>query len=161
MRASEFSLSCIHNPDSQMKLAALYVCSLLLTLAQPVFSQSVIIPEEINLPKDSIVKKQLINALNGLIVQKGNPVEENKYVLPEDVLAVKMLLAELKGAEKNIALKDDSFFKPYLINVAGNDGVNYRLQLNYMGANGSIPMLKSSFRLMTKLVNGQFIFILP
>lgn len=161
MRASEFSLSCIHHLDTQMKLAALYVCGLLLALAQPVFSQSVIIPQEINLPKDSIIKKQLINALNGLIAQKDNPVEENKYVLPEDVLAAKMLLAELKGTEKNTALKDNNFYKPYLANVMGTDGINYHLQINYMGVNGSIPVLKSSFRLMAKLVNGQFYFYSP
>jgi len=144
-----------------MKLAAFAVCSLLLALAQPVFSQSVIIPQEINLPKDSIIKKQLVDALNGLIAQKDNPIKENKYVLPDDVLATKMLLAELKGAEKNTALKDDNFYKAYLANVTGADGVNYRLQLNYMGLNGSAPVLKASFRLIAKRIDGQFYFYSP
>jgi len=144
-----------------MKLAVLAVCSLLLALAQPVFSQSVIIPQEINLPKDSVIKKQLVDALNGLIAQKDNPIKENKYVLPDDVSTTKMLLTELKGVEKNTALKDDNFYKPYLANVTGADGINYRLQLNYMGLNGSTPVLKASFRLMAKRVNGQFYFYSP
>jgi len=144
-----------------MKLALFAVCGLLFALAEPVFSQSIIIPKEINLPKDSIIKKQLIDALNGLIAQKDNPPKENKYILPGDVLATKMLLDELKGAEKNAGLKDDNFYKLYLANVAGNDGINYRLQLNYMGVNGSTPVLRTSFGLMAKRVDGQFYFYSP
>lgn len=148
-------------PQTHMKSAALVTCCLLLTLAQPVFSQSVIISPEIILPKDSITKNQLINSLNGFIALKDKSASENKYIFKDDLLTTKLLLVELKGIEKNITLKDDNFYSPYLANVVSVDSNNYRLQLSYMGIKGNAPVLKMAFRLMARRVDGVFYFYSP
>jgi len=143
-----------------MKFITLITCWLLLVLMQPVFSQQVTIPREINLPKDSTTQNQLLNSLNGFIVLKDKPASENKYIFKDDLLATKMLLNELKGVEKNTALKDDNFYKLYLANVVSIDSNDYRLQLNYM-ANGVAPALKATFSLLAKRANGVFYFCPP
>lgn len=144
-----------------MKLTALFTLPLLLGSVFSSFAQSLIILPEINLPKDSLTKNQLLSSLNGFLDQKENPNKQNAFVLKEDLLATSLLLNEMKGMEKNIKLKDDHFYKPYLQNVVSLSDDNFLVQVNYSGINAGLPVLRASFRLLAKRRDGIFYFFSP
>ena len=131
------------------------------TFAGHVYGQSLIISPEINLPKDSVTKTQLISALNGFLAQKEKPHAENKFILKEEFLATSLLLDELKGLEKNAKLKDDNYYKPYLANVSALGDDVFSTRINYMADVIGSPVLRSSFRLMAKKVDGAFYIYSP
>jgi len=124
-------------------------------------AQSVIIPGNIKLPKDSLIKKQLINSLNGFLQQKDRPNKENKYVLKADLLETSVLLDEMKGMDQNAKLKDNGFYKCYLGNVVKQDENNYIMQISYVGIAESAPVLRASFRLSAKKKDSMFYFSSP
>ena len=77
-------------------------------------TNSLIIPSNISLPRDTVLKKQLITDLNGFLAQKEKPNKENTFVLKADLLATSILLDEMKGMEKSLKLKVDTFYKANL-----------------------------------------------
>jgi hypothetical protein len=123
--------------------------------------QSLVISPEINLPKDSLTKNQLISSLNSFIDQKEKPNKQNTFVLKEDLLATSLLLDEMKGMEKNAKLKDEHFYKPYLQNVVSLGDDNFLVQVNYSGVNAGVPVLRASFRLLAKRQGDGFYFYSP
>jgi hypothetical protein len=131
----------------------------LVSLTSFSYAQSVIIPNGIKLPADTIVSKQLVNSLNGFLSQKEQPNKENKYVLKENLLETSALLDEMKGMESNAKAKD--FFKPYLNNVVKLDESNYIVQLSYMGMSDNMPVLRASFKLLAKKEENTFYFSSP
>jgi hypothetical protein len=122
------------------------------------YAQSVIIAGNIKLPKDSVVKNQLISSLNSFLQQKDKPNQENKFVLKEDLLETSALLDEMKGMDQNIKLKDNSFYKCYLGNVVKQNDNNYIIQISYVGVTEGVPVLRASFRLLAKKRDDQFYF---
>jgi hypothetical protein len=122
-------------------------------------AQSIIIPNGLRLPEDTIVKNQLISSLNGFLSQKEQPNKENKFVLKEDLLETSDLLDEMKGIERNSKAND--FFKPYLGNVLQLDANNFIIQFSYMGVADNMPVLRASFKLITKKAGLQFYFSSP
>ncbi|HZX57071.1 MAG TPA: hypothetical protein VFE54_00030, partial [Mucilaginibacter sp.] len=125
------------------------------------YSQSIIVQSNINLPKDSLVKKQLISSLSGFLEQKDKPNKENKYVLKEDLLETSALLDEMKGMDRNVKLKDNSFYKCYVSNVVKQDDNDYVLQISYIGVTENTPVFRASFRLLTKKKDSIFYFSSP
>ncbi|MEP6611404.1 MAG: hypothetical protein ABJA76_05955 [Mucilaginibacter sp.] len=134
---------------------------LLTVMAGHVYGQPLIISPEINLPKDSATKTQLISALNGFLAQKEKPHAENKFILKGESLATSMLLDELKGMEKNAKLKDDHYYKPYLTNIVDRGDDTFFIQLNYIGGADGVPVLRSACGLMAKKAGGAFYFYSP
>ncbi len=122
-------------------------------------AQSIIISNGIRLPEDTVVKKQLINSLNGFLSQKEQPAKENKFVLKEDLLETSDLLDEMKGIEKNANAND--FFKPYLTNAVMLDERHFIIQLSYIGIMDNSPLLRASFKLLAKKEGEQFYFSSP
>jgi hypothetical protein len=125
------------------------------------YAQIVIVPVGINLPQDTLTKKQLISSLNGFLSQKEQPNKENKFVLEEDLLETSALLDEIKGMEKNIKLKDNDFYKCYLTNIVKLDEDNYVVQFSYVGIKENTPVLRASFKLLAKREGSQFYFYSP
>jgi hypothetical protein len=125
------------------------------------YAQIVIVPTGINLPQDTLIKKQLISSLNGFLSQKEQPNKENKFVLKEDLLETSALLDEIKGMEKNNKLKDNDFYKCYLTNIVKLDANNYVVQFSYIGVKENIPVLRASFKLLAKREGAQFYFSSP
>src|SRR5579872_7559288 len=111
------------------------------------YSQSVIIKSNIKLPKDSVIKNQLVSSLNGFLLQKDKPNKENKYVLKDDLLETSALLDEMKGMDQDVKLKDNGFYKCYLSNVVKQIDNNYVIQISYIGITENVPVLRASFRL--------------
>lgn len=122
---------------------------------------SILIPQNINLPKDTIVSNKLIKSLNGFLSHKENPNKENTFVLNEDLLETSILLDEMKGIEKSGKYKDDNFYKGYLTNVVQLDNTNFLIQFSYIGVNENTPILVASFEILAKQKDDKFYFLSP
>lgn len=124
-------------------------------------TNSLIIPTNVVLPKDSLVAKQLVKSLNGFLSQKESPNKENTYILKDDLLETSILLDEMKGIEKSGKFKDNNFYKGYLTNVVQIDLSNFIIQLSYLGVNENTPILCASFELLAKYKDDKFYFLSP
>lgn len=130
----------------------------LLTIAQ---TNSLIVPANVVLPKDTLIAKQLVKSLNGFLGQKESPNKENVFVLKEDLLETSILLDEMKGIEKSGKYKDNNFYKGYLTNVVQVDKSNFIIQFSYIGVNENIPILGASFEILAKYMDDKFYFLSP
>lgn len=141
----------------------------ILTIALTIFtaamvagqSNSLIIPGNIYLPKDSILKKQLISDFNGFLSQKEKPNNENTFVLKEDLLETSILLDEIKDMEKNVRLKVDTFYKAYLTNSLRLNDSTFKVQFAYLGVDEDVPMLRANFTIIAQEKGNQFYFRSP
>jgi hypothetical protein len=125
------------------------------------YGQSLIVMNGVNLPKDSVIKNDLVSSLNGFGSQIENPNDQNKFVLKEDLLEMSAMLDEMKGMEKNATLKDDHFYKTYLTNVTGLGNNNFLVQVAYIGVSENVPVLRASFKLLAKKQDSRFYFYSP
>jgi hypothetical protein len=128
------------------------------TIAQ---TKQLIIPQNINLPKDTIVSNKLIKSLNGFLSQKENENKTNTFVLNEDLVETSVLLDEMKEIEKSTKYKDDNFYKGYLTNVVQLDGANFLIQFSYIGVTENTPILAASFEILAKQKGDTFYFLSP
>ena len=128
------------------------------TVAQ---TSSILIPQNINLPKDTLVSNKLIKSLNGFLSQKESPNKENTFVLNEDLLETSILLDEMKEIEKSGRYKDDNFYKGYLTNVVEFDNTNFLIQFSYIGISENTPILVASFEILAKQKEDKFYFLSP
>ena len=124
-------------------------------------SNAIIILQNINLPKDTVVNKGIISALNGFLNLKEKANNENIFILNEDLLETSILLDEMKGIEKSDKFKDDNFYKGYLTNLVQLDKSNYLIQLSYIGINENTPILVASFEVLCKQKENQFYISSP
>jgi len=111
--------------------------------------------------RDTVIKNQLISSLNGFLSEKDSPNKDNKYVLKEDLLETSALLDEMKGMEQSSRYNDKTFYKCHLTNVVKLEGENYIIQFSYIGIGEGTPLLRASFRLIARNMNGQFYFSSP
>jgi hypothetical protein len=130
----------------------------LLTFAQ---TNSLIVPANVILPKDTLIAKQLVKSLNGFLSQKESPNKENIFVLKEDLLETSILLDEMKGIEKSGKYKDNNFYKGYLTSVVQIDKSNFIIQFSYIGLNENTPILAASFEILAKYMDDKFYFLSP
>jgi hypothetical protein len=144
-----------------MKSFTLAVLTVLSGICSSSSGQSLIIPKDLRLPTDSVIKSQLIASINGFLDQKEKPNKENTYVLKDDLLEMSALLDEFKGIEKNTAQKDDHFYKPYLAGVTDVGDDNFLVALNYMAVADNTPLLRACFKLYAKKQGNQFYFSSP
>ena len=145
-------------PKQPIRLALLCMVA---TFTYCASAQSVIVPGYINLPKDTVVKNELITSLNGFLAQKEKPNKENTFVLKANLLETSDLLDEMKGMEQNAQAKDNNFYKCYLSNVIKVDDNNFMVQFSYIGVNMGNPILRASFRLLAKRDGEVFYFYSP
>jgi len=124
-------------------------------------TNSLIVPPNIILPKDTLVKKQLLTSINDFLSQTEKPNKENRFVQNSDLLATSALLDEMKDLRKSDKFKEDNFYKPYLANAAQLNDSNFIIQLSYIGINENLPFLRASFTLLAEKKGGQFYFKSP
>lgn len=115
----------------------------------------------LQMPKDTIISKQLILSLNNLLIAKEKPNEQNNLVLSSERVETYILLDEINGIEKSGKFKDDNFYKPYLMNVVKLNDEEYYTQISFIGINENIPMLRASFELIAHKSNNSFLFSSP
>lgn len=127
----------------------------------PVQAQSLIIPENLYLPKDTVLKKQLLADLDGFLSQKEKSNKENAFVLKEDLPETSALLDEMKEIETNRRQKDTAFYKGYLSNVLRQNDSLFKIQFSYMGISNGLPELKANFTVLAKRKQDHFYFLSP
>jgi hypothetical protein len=124
-------------------------------------TESLIIAKTILFPGDSIKSKQLIISLNSFLNQSAKPNKENEFILKEDLLATSALLDEIKGMTDGNGPDKKGFYKCHLTNVVLVDSADYMIQFSYMGMDGSIPVLRTSYNMMAKKSGDKFCFCSP
>ena len=110
--------------------------------------KQVIIHNNIQLPKDSIVSRKLINSINGFLSEKEKANNENTFVMKEDLLEMSILLDEMKNIEQSGKYKDNNFYKGYLSNIIPIQDNNYLLQISYIGAFENVPYIKAIYEVV-------------
>ncbi|HEU5166257.1 MAG TPA: hypothetical protein VFU29_11985 [Chitinophagaceae bacterium] len=113
------------------------------------------------LPKDSIESKNLTTSINDFLLSAQKPNEENKFILESEKIETFILLDEINGIEKNVKLKDDFFYKPYLTNLVPLKDNNYLVQVSYIGTNERIAFLRASFEFIAHKKSNSFVFSSP
>lgn len=136
--------------------SAIFIC--LFASAQ---SQSLILSPDLYLPKDTVMRKQLLSDLNGFLSQKEKPNKENGFVLKEDLLQTSVLLDELKEIESNSKQNDPHFYKGYLNNILRQNDTLYKIQFSYSGISNGMPELKALFTLLARKKDSRFYFLSP
>lgn len=144
-----------------LKISPVIPVLILLCAASFCHAQSIIIPGNTKLPKDSVVKNQLIGSLNSFLQQKDQPNKDNKFVLKEDLPETSALLDEMKGMDQDAKRKDNSFYKCYLSNVVKQDDNNYIVQVSYIGIVDNAPVYRASFRFLAERKDNVFYFSSP
>ena len=124
-------------------------------------NSSLVINDNIRLPKDSIESTILIKSLNGFLIDSQKPNEENKFVLSTEKIETNILLDEFKGIQKSGRFKDDYFYKPYLINLVQLPQNQYLIQLAYIGINEKTPILVANFEIIAHKIDNGFVFSSP
>lgn len=97
----------------------------------------------IRLPKDSVIREQLVGSLQGWLGQK----DRTEFVSPDDKTAMAALMDELKG------LGDC-----YLTNVAEMGVGQYQVQLAYMKLRDTTPVLRACCTVVARQRDGKFLF---
>lgn len=122
-----------------------------------IFSQTeLIVPGYIRLPKDSIIKTNIIRDLNGFLKACEKENSENTYVYYPEKIETFMLLDEFKNISKS--RKDDNFFKPYLNNIIELDENDYLIQMSHIGTKDSISYLRTAYNLIAHKNGDSFKF---
>lgn len=126
------------------------------------FSQSIIVPDMASLAQDTVVRKELISSLTGFLAEKDSSIKSNEYVLKGTLPETSALLDEMKAVEQSNRFNDKNFYKCHLTNFVKLEGNNYLIQFSYIGIdNTGTPLLRASFRLMGRNVDGKFYFYSP
>ena len=120
-----------------------------------------IVSRYVQLPKDSVVSKQLISDLNNFLISTQEPNSNNLYILPKEKIETFILIDEFKGIENSRGFKDKHFYKPYLTNVLKMDSSKYLIQLSHIGVSDSIPYLRTEFKLIAQKSTDKFLFSSP
>jgi hypothetical protein len=134
----------------------------IIQLATSAFGQSGLnIPTDTRLPRDSVIKNELLTSLNNFLSQIPKQNKENSFVLNSDLLETSVLMDEMKNQETNSALKAENFFKPYLMNLIRINDTNYLVQISYIGINEGRILLRASLTLEGCKKDSRFYFSSP
>ncbi len=134
----------------------------IIQMAGSAFGQSGLnIPTDTHLPRDSVVKNELLTSLNNFLSQIPKQNKENAFVLNSDLLETSVLMDEMKNLETSNELKTENFFKPYLMNLVQINDTNYLVQISYMGINEGRSLLRASLTLEGRKKDGRFYFSSP
>ena len=120
-----------------------------------------IIPTNISLPEDTILKNQLLADLNGFLSQKERPNKENTFVRKDDLLEASIWLDEIKGMEKDFEQKVDTFYKAYLTNLLRLNDSTFKIQLAYLGVSKDVPIWRANFTFLAQRNGSHFAFQSP
>ena len=141
-----------------MKKPLLIIFLLGLVFSLNAQSNSIIVPSNVRLMKDSILRDKLISSLNGLLLQKDLRNEDNQYILPDKLLETSIFVDELKNIENSRKYKDTNFYKCYLNNVVRLNDSLFDVQLSFMSVIDSMPYLRASFSMKAVARKNQFYF---
>ncbi|MDZ7896707.1 MAG: hypothetical protein U5N85_01575 [Arcicella sp.] len=124
-------------------------------------NKSLIINDNIRLPKDSLERLILVKSINGFLEDSQKPNEENRFVLLTEKIETDILLDEFKGIQKSGRFKDDYFYKPYLTNLVSLPQSQYLIKLAYIGINEKTPITVANFEIIAHKTDEGFVFSSP
>ncbi|WP_103072513.1 hypothetical protein [Aquimarina sediminis] len=124
-------------------------------------TNSINVPQNIRLPKDSITSDKLIRSFQNFLDLKEKPNHENTLISSQNFIETSALLDELKGIEKSFKYKDDNFYKCYINNVIQLNNSNYLIQFHYSGVHKNQPLLRANYTIVAQETDDQFYFYSP
>lgn len=125
-----------------------------------VFSQTKIhVPRYLKMPKDSIIKSNIISDLNAFLQASQNKNDANSFVLPSQKVETFILLDEFKNIEKSQG--HHHFFKPYLNNIVQLSKQKWLIQLSHIGINDGVPYLRTLYNIIAHQKDSHFLFSSP
>lgn len=145
----------------QLRSPCIIVFTSLIAFQSASAQSDVIIPADIRLPRDTVLKSEVLASLQSFLLQVPEPNKENAFVLKCDLAETSALLDEMKDIEANELLKEAHFYKPYLNNVIVLNDTDCIIQLSYIGIKDNRSLLRAAFTLLAKKRAGQFYFSSP
>jgi len=145
---------------TNMQKTILLLCFFISIIAKSQ-TTSILIPRATVLPVDSIIKTRLIAAINGFLSLKDGPNSLNTFIDKKYFKETSALVDEIKGIDKSARMKDDYFYKPYLLNLTLIDSAKYLMQMAYIGVDGNAPLTRAVIRLNITKKDGNFHFSSP
>jgi len=144
-----------------MKTLTIVFLSILAVLSLRGQPTTLVITPGIILPKDSVIKNQLIADLKGFLDKKEQPNHENTFVLKKYLPETSLLLDEFKEIEKSKGHPSTDFYKANLINVRRMNDSTYKIQLAYLGVKDSTSSLRAVFSILARSIDHRFYFFSP
>ncbi|WP_259070056.1 hypothetical protein HDF24_24575 [Mucilaginibacter sp. X4EP1] len=144
-----------------IKQSVLILLGLLVSIVCYSQPDPLIVPSYLNLGPDSAQNKQLISSINSFLQQTVKPAKENTYVLKENLPETAVLIDEIKGMENGKGPNNKNVYKCYLNSIMLLDSTDFLVQLSYMKIEESTPIVRLSFKLLAKKIDGQFYFSSP
>ncbi len=138
----------------------LFFTALALFLAVVLNAQpgSLIVNDNLRLPKDSLEQVQLLNSLDNFL-ELTYTDRENPFVLASERAETQILLNEIKGT---MAKDKSSNIKPYLMNIEPlSNKQSYLIQVAYMNGSNGQPMLLACFDFIAHKTDNGFLFSSP
>lgn len=105
--------------------------------------ETLIIPRGILLPKDSVVREELLGSLRGWLEQRDKPDSLNGYVSRAELPETSVFMDELRSIDRSSRMDSVSSCQCYLGNVLSLDSMRCLVQLNYMGVRKDTPVLRA------------------
>jgi|GEM_PF-303783 len=154
-------LSRQHKLTMNIERVVITTLSLLLALSVNASTDTLAIPDNIRLPRDTATRRLLLADLNTLLAHTSATDSTNPMVMPSDALEMSALLDEVKGIRASNKYKDDNFYKAYLTNATMLDDSSYLIQVSYTGVNDGTPLCRASFTFYAKKSDAHFYFFSP
>jgi hypothetical protein len=131
-------------------ITAACCCLMVAAMAQRAAVETLIIPQGIQLPKDSVVRAGLIGSLRGWLEQRVRPDSMNEYVSRAELPETSVMMDELRGIYWFNRKDSGSSCRCYLGNVVSLDSLRCLVQLNYMGMRMDTPMLRACYTVLAR-----------
>jgi hypothetical protein len=139
--------------------SAILLFSLTMSLGQA--SQLIITPT-IKLPKDSLIKVQILNSLEIFLKEKNQDMYNSAVVEKQHYEEYKDFFDIFKNIEKSRRYNDTSFFKCYLSNLVLQPDNSYRVSLSYFGSSPNKEIIhRLSVTMIAKQDRGVYKFYCP
>jgi len=142
-----------------MKRFNLYVAILFAICSTSIVqSQSLIVNDDIKLPKDSIESIALINSIQAFLTLAQENDPNNPLILESERDETFILIDEIQDIQKSKKFESDNFFKAHLTNLTPVKDDKYLVSIAYLGVHEKEAILQASFDLIAhKIGNNYFI----
>lgn len=135
---------------------------LILLLTSSIFARAqnprIQLQPNLKLPKDSVLSIKLISSIDNFLLASQNSNVENPLILQQEQLETFLLLDAMKGVDKSDKFQNNSFYKPYLGNVAPLNDSLYYVQISYIGIDEKAPIIRASYDFLAHRLGNEFRF---
>ena len=97
----------------------------------------------LHLPKDSVMREELLGSLRGWLEQRDKPDSMNGYLSRGELPETSVFMDELRSIDRSNRRDSVSSCRCYLGNVVSLDSMRCLVQLNYIGVWKDTPVLRA------------------